>query len=107
PPAAAGDERFAGFGVMSCPFDSGHQLSLRWFRSSVGPAYTSVWHCEPGGAWTFCADAAPELACTRYFGSAVREAVVTPIELAWPGPSTLRVTMPERDFAWEMTFGSD
>ena len=107
PAASPAEERFLGFGVMSCPFDSGHQLSLRSFRSSVGPAYSSVWHCDPAGAWTFYADATPELACTRYFGSAVQEAVVTPIELRWGGPSALTVTMPERGFSWELGCGTD
>src|SRR4051794_27060033 len=40
-----GDERFAGYGVMGLPFDSGHVLAMRRFpASSVGPAYSSVWH---------------------------------------------------------------
>ncbi len=39
------DERFSGYGVMGLPFASGHILALRRFpASSVGPAYTSVWH---------------------------------------------------------------
>ncbi len=33
------DERFMGYGVMSCPFRSGHILCLRRFpASSIGPA---------------------------------------------------------------------
>jgi len=52
-PAGTGD-RFAGYAVIGLPFASGHVLSLRRFPvSSVGPGYTSVWHRDPAGRWTF------------------------------------------------------
>src|SRR3990172_1211308 len=61
-------ERFGGYGVMGAPFCSGHVLAMRRFTaSSVGAGYTSVWHRDPGGAWTFYADVDPLEACTRYF----------------------------------------
>ncbi len=54
------DERFSGYGVMGLPFRSGHVLALRRFpASSIGPGYTSVWHRDPDGAWTFFATASP------------------------------------------------
>ncbi len=44
------DVRFAGYAVLGLPFRSGHLLALRRFpASSVGPAYTSVWHRDPYG----------------------------------------------------------
>jgi hypothetical protein len=54
---SGGEERFAGFGVMGLPFDSGHVLALRRFpASSIGPAYTAVWHRDPAGRWAFWQD---------------------------------------------------
>jgi hypothetical protein len=50
----AGCERVAGYGVMGLPFRSGHVLGLRrWTASSVGEGFTSIWHRNPSGQWTF------------------------------------------------------
>jgi hypothetical protein len=88
------NERFAGYGVMGLPFQSGHLLAMRRFpASSVGPAYTSVWHRNPFGRWTFFQDAAPSVTCTRYFGAAVDEVVHAAIEIRWSTPSELTVTV--------------
>ena len=77
-------ERFAGYGVMSLPFASGHVLALRRFPvSSIGPAFTSVWHRSPDGEWTFYADLPPGQCCPRYFGGSKVQAIVAPIHLAW------------------------
>jgi hypothetical protein len=98
------DERFTGFGVMGIPFASGHVLALRRFTaSSIGPAYTSVWHRDPAGRWTFWQDQAADQACTRYFGAAVAETRRCTIELDWPSESTIRVAVAEVDFAWTVT----
>ena len=68
------DERFVGYGVMAQPFASGHVLALRRFvATSVGPAYTAVWHRDPDGRWTFRITGEPLQCCNRYFGSAVDE----------------------------------
>jgi hypothetical protein len=92
---------------MGLTFASGHVLALRRFpASSVGPAYTSVWHREPTGKWTFFADVPPAQACTRYFGSAVAAAIQTPIHLAWLGPRELVVRMEHPDFAWRLRASS-
>ncbi len=97
------DERFGGYGVMGLPFASGHVLAMRRFTaSSVGAGYTSVWHRDPAGAWTFYADVEPLRACTRYFGADARRAVECPIELAWPAPRVLRVGVPSAGLAWEV-----
>jgi hypothetical protein len=44
----------SGYGVMGLPFGSGHVLGLRrWTASSVGEGFTSIWHRDPAGRWTF------------------------------------------------------
>ncbi len=97
------DERFQGYGVMGEPFASGHVLAMRRFpASSVGSGYTSVWHRDPTGIWTFYADADPLHACTRYFGSDVQRAVECPIELSWPKPRVLHITIESAALTWEV-----
>jgi hypothetical protein len=101
------DERFAGFGVMGLPFASGHVLALRRFpASSIGPAYTSVWHRDPVGRWAFWQDQADDQACSRYFGSALAETRRCSVELDWPAESTMRVAVAEVDFAWTVTMAA-
>ncbi|MBI5284342.1 MAG: hypothetical protein HY874_04530 [Chloroflexi bacterium] len=99
------DERFQGYGVMGEPFASGHVLAMRRFpASSVGAGYTSVWHREPAGGWTFYADTAPLRACTRYFGSDVQRAVECQIDVSWPGPRTLHISIESAALTWEAEF---
>ena len=75
-------ERVSGYGVMGLPFASGYILGLRrWTTSSVGESFTSIWHRDPGGRWTFYESVRCEVACTRYFGSAVQCVQVEPIEV--------------------------
>ena len=103
PPDGSG-ERFAGYGIMGLPFASGHVLAMRRFpASSVGPAYTSIWHRDPEGRWEFWQDQPPEVACPRYFSGAIAEARQVAIDLEWTEPSTLRLAVPELDFDWSTT----
>ncbi len=96
------DERFQGYGVMGEPFASGHVLAMRRFpASSVGSGYTSVWHRDPTGDWTFYADTDPLHACTRYFGSDVQRAVECPIEVSWPKPRVLHISIESAALTWE------
>ncbi len=90
------DERFAGFGVMGLPFESGHYLALRQFpTASFAPAYLSVWHRDPAGNWTFYATTPAEQSCARYFGSATGNgAVQCDIQIDWITPWWFRVTIP-------------
>ena len=105
-PAGAG-ERFTGYGVMGLPFASGHVLALRRFpASSIGPAYTSVWHRDPAGRWEFWQDQPDDQACSRYFGSALAGTRRAHIELDWPGESTLQITIAEAGFTWTVTLGA-
>jgi hypothetical protein len=100
-------ERFAGYGVMGLPFGSGHVLAMRRFpASSIGPAYTSVWHRGPDGRWVFWQDRRDDESCARYFSSEVSETRTTDIELGWPDDSTLRVAVPDAGFVWTATLAS-
>ena len=100
-------ERLGGYGVMGAPFDSGHVLAMRRFSaSSVGAGYTSVWHRDPAGDWTFYTDVAPLNACPRYFGGGVRRAIECPIDLAWPASRVLRVGVPSAGLTWEVELAS-
>ena len=101
------EERFLGYGVMGLPFRSGHVLGLRRFpASSIGPGYRSVWHRDPRGRWTFYQDQPAELACTRYFGSAVDSVREGPIRIEWTGPTGFRVRAGEGDLDWTVEVGS-
>lgn len=87
----AGD-RFSGYAIIGLPFQSGHVLALRRFpASSIGPGYTSVWHRDPSGGWTFYSTVAPDLSCARYFGGQVERNVVTAIDIAWEDPTRFQV----------------
>ena len=89
--------------VPDVPFRSGHLLALRRFPvSSIGPAYTSVWHRRPDGQWTFYATIDPLRACNRYFGSAVAETAVADIQLRWTGARRLAVAVGEDLIRWEI-----
>ena len=90
------EERFAGYGVMGVPFTSGDLLAMRRFpASSLGQGYTSVWRRDPQGRWTFYSDVPPQLACPRYFGSAVGEAVVREIEITWSSLRDFTISIEE------------
>ncbi|HXG37035.1 MAG TPA: hypothetical protein VNL15_08710 [Dehalococcoidia bacterium] len=105
-PSGAG-ERFSGYGVMSSPFVSGHNLCLRRFpASSVGPAYTSVWHRDPERAWTFFQDSPPAQSCPRYFSSALARILVRDIDIEWTGPLAFSVTISGgEELKWQVTLG--
>lgn len=101
-------ERFHGYSVMGLPFASGHILALRHFAaSSIGPAYTSVWHRDPDGKWTFYQNILPQQACSRYFGKLVKENIVQDISIEWTGPRSFVVqTGGERILIWSVTIKS-
>jgi len=95
-------ERFAGYAVIGLPFRSGHVLALRRFTaSSLGMGYTSVWHRNPAGDWTFFSTVSPEQGCSRYFGAEVQRNVVGPIDIGWTGPSQMRVRIGDL-LEWEL-----
>jgi hypothetical protein len=101
------EERFFGYGVMGLSFRSGHILGLSRFpASSIGPGYRSVWHRDPQGRWTFYQDQPAELACTRYFGSAVEELREGPVRIDWTGPRGFQVRAGDGDLDWTVEVGS-
>jgi hypothetical protein len=100
-------ERVSGYGVMGLPFVSGHVLGLRrWTASSVGDRFTSIWHRDPTGRWTFYESVACEVACTRYFGADVERVREGPIDLEWEAPDRLRVRVADGAVDWELAIGA-
>jgi hypothetical protein len=80
------------YGVESCPFASGDILCSRHvMASSFGPAYTAIWHRDPDGDWHFYQDVPPRQGCARFFGKALADITVLPIETQWDGPWRLRI----------------
>jgi hypothetical protein len=96
-------ERVSGYGVMGLPFASGHVLGLRrWTASSVGDTFTSIWHRDPTGRWTFYESVASEVACTRYFGADVERVREGPINLDWEAANRLHVRTADGAVDWEV-----
>ena len=94
-------ERVSGYGVMGLPFASGHILGLRrWTASSVGDRFTSIWHRDSTGRWTFYESVPCPVACSRYFGNDVERFVEGPIELDWDAPVRLRVRTADAAVDW-------
>ena len=80
--------------MIGLTFSSGHVLALRRFEaSSVGAAYTSVWHRDPKGRWTFHQNVRPEQSCPRYFGAAITENTTEPIRIDWTDQRRFCVTV--------------
>lgn len=100
-------ERVSGYGVMGLPFASGHVLALRrWTASSVGEGFTSIWHRDPLGRWTFYESEPSEIACTRYFGREVEQARVVPIAVEWEGARRLHASTADGVVDWAIEIGS-
>jgi len=94
------------YGIESCPFASGDILCSRHvLASSFGPAYTAVWHRDPDGDWHFYQDVPPRQGCARFFGKALADITVLPIETQWNGPRRLRIVVPGR-IEWQMDLSS-
>ena len=75
------------------------------FASSLGPAYTSIWHRDPAGRWTFYSTVTPDCSCARYFGARIHRNVVTPIDLEWTTPWTLQARV-GLELTWQVTLHS-
>jgi len=100
-------ERVSGYGVMGLPFASGHVLGLRrWTASSVGDRFTSIWHRNPAGRWTFYESVPCQVACTRYFGADVERVQEGPIGLDWEAPDRLRVRTDDGAVDWTIEAGA-
>ena len=93
-------------GVESCPFASGDILCSRQvLASSFGPAYTAIWHRDPDGDWHFYQDVPPRQGCARFFGKALADITVLPIETQWDGPWRLRIVALGR-IEWQVDLNS-
>jgi len=101
----ANADRFAGYAVVGLPFPSGHVLALRRFpASSLGPGYTSVWHRNAHGTWTFYSTVEAEQSCSKYFGNEVEKNVHANIQIVWTAPDTLQVVAEcAPPLTWEIT----
>ena len=101
------EERFSGYGVLGVSFTSGNLLAMRRFpASSLGESYTSVWHRDPQGRWTIYTSVAPQMACPRYFGSAIDETGVREIEISWTGPRDFTLSIEEDPaLEWHLSLG--
>lgn len=94
------------YGVESCPFASGDILCSRHvLASSFGPAYTAIWHRDPGGNWHFYQDVPPRQGCARFFGKALADITILPIGTYWDGPRRLRIIAPGR-IEWQFVLSS-
>lgn len=92
---------------MGLTFASGNVLALRrWEESSIGPAYTSVWHRDESGRWEFWSTEVPESSCNRYAGASIEKSRRTPIEVTWLADERLRVAAPDLDFEWDVSLAS-
>ena len=101
------EERVSGYGMMGIPFSTGHVLGLRrWTASSVGAPFTSIWHRDPDGRWTFYETNDCTVACSRWFGGGVDESRPTNISLTWESADRLRVQTGDGHLDWLMTLGS-
>jgi hypothetical protein len=99
-----GHEYVRGWGVFGLPFDSGHVLALRVFPQNPFAPYRTVWHRDPGGAWSIYADAPRlDIACPRYYGAACDRVAQARIQLAWTAPGSLRVTVEEPALEWAVS----
>jgi hypothetical protein len=92
---------------MGLSFTSGHVLGLRrWTASSVGERFTSIWHRDPAGSWTFYESVPCQIACSRYFGAGVARAEVVPIELEWQAQNRLHVWTANGTVDWKVEIGA-
>jgi len=107
PQLPKGDGEIASvYAVESCPFASGDILCSRHvLASSFGPAYTAIWHHDPEGDWHFYQDVPPRQGCARFFGKALADITVLPIETQWDGPRHFRVVAPGR-IEWQIDLSS-
>lgn len=97
-------EYVKGWGVFGVPFDSGHILALRVFPENDFSPYRTVWHRTPGGDWSIYVDGPRlDVACPRYYGAACAHTGFAHIDVAWTGPSSLRVRMDSPVLDWTLT----
>jgi hypothetical protein len=96
-------EYVRGWGVFGLPFDSGHVLALRVFPENDFSPYRTLWHRSPDGDWSIYVNGTHlETACPRYYGPACKRTAFARIDIDWPGPASLRVTMDAPSLDWTL-----
>jgi hypothetical protein len=101
------DERFAGYGVWGLPFTLGDVLAFRRHTaSSIGPAFTTVWHADPDGHWTVYTDIKPSRSWPRYFGAILARVVESEIRLEWSHDDRVSLCIPEHYLQWAVRLES-
>lgn len=105
PGASRDGEYLEGFAILGVSFRSGHTLAFRSYeRSSIGPAFSSVWMREPGGDWRIFATVPASVSCAHYMRPALADQME--IHEEWLDPQTLRVTIPAIRMEWTTEFSS-
>ncbi|MEJ2502842.1 MAG: hypothetical protein P8177_05925 [Gemmatimonadota bacterium] len=101
------DERLVGYGVWGLPFTLGDVLAFRRYTaSSIGPAFTSVWHVDPDGNWTVYTDIAASRSCPRYLGPALRRVVESEIRVEWTRDDRVAISVPGHQLEWAVRLES-
>jgi hypothetical protein len=72
----------------------------------VGVGFTSIWHSDPGGRWTFYETVGGESGCSRYFGADVGRVEVGPIRLDWETSNRVHVRTADTSVDWTIEAGS-
>ncbi|MHB8661104.1 MAG: hypothetical protein ACYDH6_00255 [Acidimicrobiales bacterium] len=72
----------------------------------MGDRFTSIWHRDPHGRWTFYESVRCDVACSRYFGSDVERAEVVPIDIEREGPHRLHVRAADGAVDWTVEMDS-
>jgi hypothetical protein len=78
----------------------------RWTASSIGESFTSIWHRDPEGTWTFYESPSCDVACSQYFGADVARFRVASITLDWRDPHRLHVATDDAAVDWTVELGS-
>jgi hypothetical protein len=72
----------------------------------VGVGFTSIWHRDPDGRWTFYETISGESGCRRYFGADVGRVEVGPIRLDWETSNRVHVRTADAAVDWTIEAGS-
>jgi hypothetical protein len=77
---------------------------MSWLLRAVRPT-TPFGIDEPDGDWHFFQDVPPRQGCARFFGKALADITVLPIETQWDGPWRLRIVVLGR-IEWQFDLSS-
>ncbi len=72
----------------------------------MGDGFTSIWHRDPFGNWTFYESVDSAVGCIRYFGAEVGRVEIGPIEIDWETSNRLHVRTAGAMVDWTIETGS-